>query len=496
THEVAKNRRQCYQSALTNASVGRCPSARLFVPGSPLLHGTFLSLPGAAVPLCGTRPGGQRHRERGTGLPYFTFLYGRKRARAALISAAAQGHGAGEVRSALTRKDTAASSQRCRPSRGHFVCAELRRAGRRSAVSTGGWGEERHRRDAARQAGPKPPLPSSTSARLAPTSRETPVPLPPPSPLRGRSHDAPRRRFPAPPLRSPRGVAAVGHAPPPPPPGFGPGRRRRRCAAVSLPASLSCLLLFVGRRPAAPPFLLPLLPAVTGSGGRGAPPGARPAGRRTPPAAALRSARAPPSAASAGRSGAAAPSPSPPSFSSSSSRPPPGPPAARAERGVTAAHRRPRRRRHSHTMALKRINKELSDLARDPPAQCSAGPVGDDMFHWQATIMGPNDSPYQGGVFFLTIHFPTDYPFKPPKVAFTTRIYHPNINSNGSICLDILRSQWSPALTISKVLLSICSLLCDPNPDDPLVPEIARIYKTDRDKYNRISREWTQKYAM
>ncbi|KAM9603330.1 ubiquitin-conjugating enzyme E2 D2 isoform 2-T2 [Morphnus guianensis] len=142
------------------------------------------------------------------------------------------------------------------------------------------------------------------------------------------------------------------------------------------------------------------------------------------------------------------------------------------------------------------VGKELNDLARDPPAQCSAGPVGDDMFHWQATIMGPNDSPYQGGVFFLTIHFPTDYPFKPPKVAFTTRIYHPNINSNGSICLDILRSQWSPALTISKVLLSICSLLCDPNPDDPLVPEIARIYKTDREKYNRIAREWTQKYAM
>ncbi|XP_057358463.1 ubiquitin-conjugating enzyme E2 D3 isoform X2 [Manis pentadactyla] len=114
---------------------------------------------------------------------------------------------------------------------------------------------------------------------------------------------------------------------------------------------------------------------------------------------------------------------------------------------------------------------------------------------WPESLV-ENDSPYQGGVFFLTIHFPTDYPFKPPKVAFTTRIYHPNINSNGSICLDILRSQWSPALTISKVLLSICSLLCDPNPDDPLVPEIARIYKTDRDKYNRISREWTQKYAM
>lgn len=60
------------------------------------------------------------------------------------------------------------------------------------------------------------------------------------------------------------------------------------------------------------------------------------------------------------------------------------------------------------------------------------------------------ESPYSGGVFFLSIHFPTDYPFKPPKVNFTTRIYHPNINSNGSICLDILRDQWSPALTISK----------------------------------------------
>jgi len=148
-------------------------------------------------------------------------------------------------------------------------------------------------------------------------------------------------------------------------------------------------------------------------------------------------------------------------------------------------------------MALKRITKELQDLGRDPPAQCSAGPIDEqDMFKWQATIMGPQDSPYQGGVFFLTIQFPPDYPFKPPKVTFVTRIYHPNINSNGSICLDILRSQWSPALTISKVLLSVCSLLTDPNPEDPLVPEIARLYKSDRNKYNDLAKEWTKKYAM
>ena len=118
------------------------------------------------------------------------------------------------------------------------------------------------------------------------------------------------------------------------------------------------------------------------------------------------------------------------------------------------------------------------------------------MFHWQATIMGPDDSPYAGGVFFLDIHFPADYPFKPPKVHFTTRIYHCNINSNGGICLDILKDQWSPALTISKVLLSICSLLTDPNPDDPLVPDIAQLLKTDRARHDSTAREWTSKYAM
>ncbi|GKV20942.1 hypothetical protein SLEP1_g30985 [Rubroshorea leprosula] len=147
-------------------------------------------------------------------------------------------------------------------------------------------------------------------------------------------------------------------------------------------------------------------------------------------------------------------------------------------------------------MASKRILKELKDLQKDPPTSCSAGPVAEDMFHWQATILGPDDSPYAGGIFLVTIHFPPDYPFKPPKVAFRTKVFHPNINSNGSICLDVLKEQWSPALTISKVLLSICSLLTDPNPDDPLVPEIADLCKTDKVKYESTARSWTHKYAM
>ena len=146
-------------------------------------------------------------------------------------------------------------------------------------------------------------------------------------------------------------------------------------------------------------------------------------------------------------------------------------------------------------MAVPRIEKELQNLLADPPSNCSAGPVGSDMYHWQATLMGPSDCPYEGGLFFLDINFPPDYPFKPPKVMFSTKIYHPNINQGGGICLDILKDQWSPALTISKVLLSICSLLTDPNPDDPLVPEIAELYVNNRAEYNLKAMASTFQFA-
>jgi len=147
-------------------------------------------------------------------------------------------------------------------------------------------------------------------------------------------------------------------------------------------------------------------------------------------------------------------------------------------------------------MTSRRIKKELEELNLCPPTNCSAGPVGDDLYKWQATIMGPEGSPYHGGIFFLKIEFPTDYPFKPPRINFSTPIYHCNINSNGSICLDILKDQWSPALTISKVLLSICSLIDDPNPNDPLVPEIADLLRKNKSLHDENAREMTLRYAL
>ncbi|KAL6440324.1 hypothetical protein ACFW04_003110 [Cataglyphis niger] len=125
----------------------------------------------------------------------------------------------------------------------------------------------------------------------------------------------------------------------------------------------------------------------------------------------------------------------------------------------------------------------------------SAGPKGDNLYEWVSTILGPPGSVYEGGVFFLDIHFSPEYPFKPPKVTFRTRIYHCNINSQGVICLDILKDNWSPALTISKVLLSICSLLTDCNPADPLVGSIATQYLQNREEHDRIARLWTKRYA-
>ena len=147
--------------------------------------------------------------------------------------------------------------------------------------------------------------------------------------------------------------------------------------------------------------------------------------------------------------------------------------------------------------ALKRIQKELTEFNNDPPEGFSAGPVDDsDMFKWEASITGPEESPFEGGNFQLSIEFPKDFPFKPPKVEFTTKVYHPNVKSTGTICLDILKDAWSPDITVSKILLAIQNLLINPNIDHPLEPEIAELYKKDKAAYDKKAKEWTEKYAQ
>jgi len=150
---------------------------------------------------------------------------------------------------------------------------------------------------------------------------------------------------------------------------------------------------------------------------------------------------------------------------------------------------------NSRSISTERIQKELANIITEPPTNCTAGPVGDNLYEWMGTIMGPEGSPYEGGVFFLNISFPLDYPFKAPKITFVTKIYHCNINANGDICLDILNTMWSPALTINRVLLSISSLLTDPNPKDPLMVSIAEQLLQNKAEHDKTAKDWTNRFA-
>ena len=143
----------------------------------------------------------------------------------------------------------------------------------------------------------------------------------------------------------------------------------------------------------------------------------------------------------------------------------------------------------------KRIIKETERLVTDPVPGITAEPHDDNLRYFKVTIEGPVGSPYENGLFHLELYLPDDYPMEAPKVRFLTKIYHPNIDRLGRICLDILKTNWSPALQIRTVLLSVQALLASPNPNDPLANDVAEDWIKNEAGAKAKAKEWTSLYA-
>lgn len=144
----------------------------------------------------------------------------------------------------------------------------------------------------------------------------------------------------------------------------------------------------------------------------------------------------------------------------------------------------------------RRIIKETQRLLQEPVPGIIAVPDEANARYFHVIVSGPTDSPFEGGSFKLELFLPEDYPMSAPKVRFMTKIYHPNIDRLGRICLDILKDKWSPALQIRTVLLSIQALLSAPNPDDPLANDVAELWKVNEAEAIRNAKEWTERYAL
>ncbi|KAH0828603.1 ubiquitin-conjugating enzyme/RWD-like protein [Lanmaoa asiatica] len=139
---------------------------------------------------------------------------------------------------------------------------------------------------------------------------------------------------------------------------------------------------------------------------------------------------------------------------------------------------------------MKRIHREIADAKKEDLGAITLTPTQDSLYRWKATIPGPQGSPYEGGVFNVDIQLAHDYPHR-MDTNFCNRIYHMNISDKGGICIDILKQNWSPALSLFKVMLSLSSLLTDPNP----LPAIATEYMRNRAQHDRTARRWTELYA-
>ncbi|KAL3284707.1 hypothetical protein HHI36_018856 [Cryptolaemus montrouzieri] len=151
-------------------------------------------------------------------------------------------------------------------------------------------------------------------------------------------------------------------------------------------------------------------------------------------------------------------------------------------------------------MQRQRITKELEKITNNPLTGIWLSPKEDDKFNFlQAQIIGPENTPYHNGVFNLEVHIPEKYPFAPPSIKFVTRIYHPNIDDNGRICLDLIKmppaGNWRPTIGLQGLLIAIRMLLESPNPDDPLMGEIAQEYKHNYSEFFKKAQMLTEQYA-
>lgn len=145
----------------------------------------------------------------------------------------------------------------------------------------------------------------------------------------------------------------------------------------------------------------------------------------------------------------------------------------------------------------RRIVKETERLLKQPvEGIVEVLPDEDNKRYFIINIKGPAGSPYDGGIFKLEMFLPAGYPMSPPKVRFLTKIYHPNIDKLGRICLDVLKTKWSPALQMRTILISIQALMSAPNPDDPLANDVADHWKTDEKDALKKAAEWTKEHAM
>ncbi|XP_058107161.1 ubiquitin-conjugating enzyme E2 19-like [Magnolia sinica] len=148
---------------------------------------------------------------------------------------------------------------------------------------------------------------------------------------------------------------------------------------------------------------------------------------------------------------------------------------------ASAKQRLPMAKTVDSQSVLKRLQSELMALMMCGDPGISAFPEGDNIFCWKGTISGSKDTVYEGMIYKLSLSFPSDYPFKPPKVKFETMCFHPNVDVYGNICLDILQDKWSSAYDVRSVLLSIQSLLGEPNNDSPLNTQAAALWSNQEE---------------